>query len=228
MEQSPSWEANRFAASQEIPRILWKPKVHYRNNNNSNNNTQKPLFLLYISVPQPSQSQFALYYYKPAHLPLPLLLLPVSSRLMAVLFLQMFSPKVENSNFLMHCQKCIIYDLKNLGNLVSRAEIWETRERELPKTHKTGTVPWKPWHLESQTLQKCQSYDRSLSSCRHIDPNSPVTARRGLRKPWKILLHIAGTRTEIRSLHLQIQKWKATAATLRRLAAWSSYALRKT
>jgi hypothetical protein len=30
MEQSPSWEANWFAASQEIPRILWNTKVHYR------------------------------------------------------------------------------------------------------------------------------------------------------------------------------------------------------
>ena len=27
MEQSPSWEAKRLAASQEIPRILWNPKV---------------------------------------------------------------------------------------------------------------------------------------------------------------------------------------------------------
>ena len=31
MVQSPSWEANWFAASQEIPRISPNPKVHYRN-----------------------------------------------------------------------------------------------------------------------------------------------------------------------------------------------------
>ena len=30
MEQTPSWEANRFSASQEIPHILWNPKVHFR------------------------------------------------------------------------------------------------------------------------------------------------------------------------------------------------------
>ena len=29
MEQSPSWEANRFSASQEIPHILWNLTVHY-------------------------------------------------------------------------------------------------------------------------------------------------------------------------------------------------------
>jgi len=30
MQHSPSREANRFSASQEIPLILWDPKVHYR------------------------------------------------------------------------------------------------------------------------------------------------------------------------------------------------------
>jgi hypothetical protein len=29
MERSPSWEANKSSASQEIPRILWNPKIHY-------------------------------------------------------------------------------------------------------------------------------------------------------------------------------------------------------
>jgi hypothetical protein len=30
MEQSPSWEANSYSASQKIRRLLWNSKVHYR------------------------------------------------------------------------------------------------------------------------------------------------------------------------------------------------------
>ena len=30
MEQSPFWEANWFSSSQEIHRVLWNPKFHYR------------------------------------------------------------------------------------------------------------------------------------------------------------------------------------------------------
>jgi len=30
VEQSPSWKANQFSASQEITSIWWNPKVHYR------------------------------------------------------------------------------------------------------------------------------------------------------------------------------------------------------
>jgi len=30
MQQSPSWETNRFSVSHEIPRILWDMKIHYR------------------------------------------------------------------------------------------------------------------------------------------------------------------------------------------------------
>ena len=29
MEQSPSWEVNRFSTSQEIPCILWDQNVNY-------------------------------------------------------------------------------------------------------------------------------------------------------------------------------------------------------
>jgi hypothetical protein len=30
IQHSPSWEANWFSDSQEIPQILWNPKFHYR------------------------------------------------------------------------------------------------------------------------------------------------------------------------------------------------------
>ena len=42
MVQSPSWAANWFTASQEIPRISRNPKVHYR--------THKRLLYIYICI----------------------------------------------------------------------------------------------------------------------------------------------------------------------------------
>jgi hypothetical protein len=33
MYQSPSWQAKSPSASQEIPRLLWNPKFHYRIDN---------------------------------------------------------------------------------------------------------------------------------------------------------------------------------------------------
>ena len=43
---SPSWEANWFAASQETPRFLWKPKVHYRTH-------KRPPTFLVLGQPNP-------------------------------------------------------------------------------------------------------------------------------------------------------------------------------
>ena len=45
MEQNPSWEANSFSASQQITRILWKPKVHCRTHKCSLTVSQRYTFL---------------------------------------------------------------------------------------------------------------------------------------------------------------------------------------
>jgi len=58
MVQSPSWEANWFAASQEIPRISRNPKVHYRTH-------KRPVPLSIVGQPNPPQSspdRFTFWY----------------------------------------------------------------------------------------------------------------------------------------------------------------------
>jgi len=79
MEHSPTSEANRFSSSQEIPRILWNPKVH----------SQQPAICPY---PQPDPSS--------PHPFIPLLedpcqhFSPIYASVFQVLsFPQVFSPK---------------------------------------------------------------------------------------------------------------------------------------
>ena len=62
MLQSPSWEANWFAASQEIPRISRNLKVHYRTHK------RPPTFSIlgqpYTHIPPPEDPT---YYYPPIY-----------------------------------------------------------------------------------------------------------------------------------------------------------------
>ena len=57
MVQSPSWEANWFAATQEIPRISRNPKVHYRTLAH-----KSYLQFLFVPVNRPDYAMFSLEY----------------------------------------------------------------------------------------------------------------------------------------------------------------------
>jgi hypothetical protein len=46
MERSPSWKANWFGARQEIPRVLWNPKVPHRTH-------KRPPCIPIVSLPNP-------------------------------------------------------------------------------------------------------------------------------------------------------------------------------
>jgi len=54
MEQSPSWEADRFSASQETPSILWNLKFHYQ----IYKSPQTVPILIQINAAHASQSHF--------------------------------------------------------------------------------------------------------------------------------------------------------------------------
>jgi hypothetical protein len=65
MEQGPSWETRRFSASQEIPRILWNPKIHFRIHNSLPPVPNLSQIILIYSMPSRSNPEELLSYYPP-------------------------------------------------------------------------------------------------------------------------------------------------------------------
>jgi len=55
MERSPSWEADRPSASQEIPSILWNPNIHYCLYNSSPDQSERMIALVQSSLPPNSR-----------------------------------------------------------------------------------------------------------------------------------------------------------------------------
>jgi hypothetical protein len=96
------------------------------------------LIFLYISVPHPSQSQSTRYSHQSTHLPLPLLFLPVTPWLLAVLFLQMFSPTVGKSKCSYAVSEMLYMTWKTSRHLASRTQICRSPGQSPLKPVKLG------------------------------------------------------------------------------------------
>ena len=99
-----------------------------------------------MSTPHHSLPQSTPYSHQSTRLPLPLLVLPVSSQLMAVLLLQMFSPTVGKSKCSYELSEMShFYDFWKKSGVQNR--ILLDTETQLLKLHTTGTVPGKPGRM---------------------------------------------------------------------------------
>jgi hypothetical protein len=110
MQHSPSWEANWFAASREIPRILWNPKVYYRVHK-----CPPPVSILSQLYPV----HIPTFYFFKIHLNI---IFPLRLRLPSVLFLSGFLTKTLYtplpSQFELHARQSplyLFYHTRNIG-----------------------------------------------------------------------------------------------------------------
>jgi hypothetical protein len=83
-------------------------------------------------------------------------------------FCRYFPLPWKSQNIRMHCQKCRTYGPKKSGKFCVLKRILRDTETEGFKTHKSGTVPEKPWQMASLAAEKWEGYKYSLSTCREI------------------------------------------------------------
>jgi len=127
MEQSPSWEANRFSASQKIPCILWNPKVHYRSHK-----CLPPVRTLSqldpVRTPHPTSWRSILILFSHLHLCLPSGLFP-SGFSINTLYTPLLSPICATCpahlillNFITRTRSVTLQTLSMMSHLL---EIWQ-------------------------------------------------------------------------------------------------------
>ena len=97
MEQSHSWEANRFSASQEFAQILWNPKVHYHIYAPTSHflNIQLNIFLPFT----PGSSKWSLSLRFPHQNPVCTIPLPIHATFTDNLFLHLITPAILGEQY---------------------------------------------------------------------------------------------------------------------------------
>ena len=142
MEQNPSWEANWFAASQEIPRILWYPKVHYR--------THKlpPTFPI---LGQPNPDHIPTSHLLEIHSNIIHPSTPGSTQCLPLHFLLYFTGTLdEQLCTLMTISRSILHRLRNISNRIYRekAPFIFNVLFFFAKSHSICEIRWKIWYRQ--------------------------------------------------------------------------------